>query len=735
MTRFAAAMRICLVYDCLFPYTVGGAERWYRNLAERLAADGPRGHLPDAAPVGPRRARRDVAGRARRRASARAMALYARTAPADRCRRCVFGLGVLRHLLRHGRALRRRAHRVVPVLLAARRRRSRGRCGRYRLVVDWHEVWTRDYWREYLGARRRARSAARVQRAVRARAASARSASRGCTPRGCARRACAARSTVLDGRVRGLARARRRRAPAEPLVVFAGRHIPEKRAPAVVAGGRARARERVPGLRGEIFGDGPERGAVLARDRATSGSTASSRRPASSTPSAVDAALRRALCLVLPSRREGYGLVVVEAAARGTPSVVVAGAGQRGDRAGRGGRQRLRRAVAPRPRTSPPRSSRVHERRRRRCARRTARLVRRATPSGCRSSARCDAVLASYAREQRALVARERSAAAVRSQVNARARSRPAARRRSRRAAVAEQPLDRAARSRRRPRGRTAARRRPRPRAATSGSSTRPARRAPSPRAPAARSPRTATGTRTRRRSAYRPSRSRRRPSRGSARRPRRRAPRRARAARPRAASGSRAARAPAGARRRSRASASSSARQVLVRALGRQATARPAGRRASEPRAQLGLAASARRRRGPTPERHDVDLRRRHAAGARRGRRASLATSTITRCERRAASRHEHAHAQAAQRRSAPPGTSCRCRSWIVDDAREAAPRSGAVEREAVHEVAARARGREPRQQLLLAAHPLDAAGARAPARRPSSSRRTARRRRPPRG
>jgi len=33
-------MRICLVYDCLFPYTVGGAERWYRNLAQRLAAEG-----------------------------------------------------------------------------------------------------------------------------------------------------------------------------------------------------------------------------------------------------------------------------------------------------------------------------------------------------------------------------------------------------------------------------------------------------------------------------------------------------------------------------------------------------------------------------------------------------------------------------------------------------------------------------------------------------------------------
>ena len=36
----AVAHAICLVYDCLFPHTVGGAERWYRGLAERLVADG-----------------------------------------------------------------------------------------------------------------------------------------------------------------------------------------------------------------------------------------------------------------------------------------------------------------------------------------------------------------------------------------------------------------------------------------------------------------------------------------------------------------------------------------------------------------------------------------------------------------------------------------------------------------------------------------------------------------------
>src|SRR5436190_13890495 len=37
----------------------------------------------------------------------------------------------------------------------------------------------------------------------------------------------------------------------------------------------------------------------------------------------VEHDLARALCLMLPSRREGYGLVVVEAASHGTPSVLV----------------------------------------------------------------------------------------------------------------------------------------------------------------------------------------------------------------------------------------------------------------------------------------------------------------------------------------------------------------------------------------------------------------------------
>jgi glycosyltransferase involved in cell wall biosynthesis len=104
-------------------------------------------------------------------------------------------------------------------------------------------------------------------------------------------------------------------------VVFAGRHIPEKRVTALVPA-LARARERIPELRGEIYGDGPDRPKVL-RAIQQHGLNGAVDAPGFVEVERVTEALRRALCLVLPSRREGYGLVVVEAAALATPSVVV----------------------------------------------------------------------------------------------------------------------------------------------------------------------------------------------------------------------------------------------------------------------------------------------------------------------------------------------------------------------------------------------------------------------------
>ena len=84
------------------------------------------------------------------------------------------------------------------------------------------------------------------------------------------------------------------------------------------------ARKRLPQLRARILGDGPERPAVLA-GIAAHGLEGAVEAPGFVPTEVVERDLARALCMVLPSRREGYGLIVVEASAVGTPAVVVHG--------------------------------------------------------------------------------------------------------------------------------------------------------------------------------------------------------------------------------------------------------------------------------------------------------------------------------------------------------------------------------------------------------------------------
>jgi len=310
-------MQICLVYDCLFPYTVGGAERWYRNLGERLAADGHEVTYLTLRQWKPGE-RGEVSGVRVVTAGPR-MELYT----ADGRRRIlpplVFGAGVLWHLLRHGGrydVVHTASFPYFSLLAAALVRQLR----RFRLVVDWHEVWSRDYWLGYLGP-----IGGRIGNAVQA--LCLRVPQRAfCFSKLHARRLSAApvngELTVLEGEYAGPLEPREPLA-AEPVVVFAGRHIPEKRVPALVPA-LALARERIPELRGEILGDGPERREVL-RLRTERGLDEAIDVPGRVAAERVEAAFARALCMVLPSSREGYGMVVVEAAALGTPSVVVAG--------------------------------------------------------------------------------------------------------------------------------------------------------------------------------------------------------------------------------------------------------------------------------------------------------------------------------------------------------------------------------------------------------------------------
>jgi glycosyltransferase involved in cell wall biosynthesis len=84
----------------------------------------------------------------------------------------------------------------------------------------------------------------------------------------------------------------------------------------------AEARERLPTLRACLIGEGPGEAAVRDAIRDT-GLEASVELPGFVSEETLVQTLRRALCLVLLSRREGYGLVIAEAAALGVPSVVL----------------------------------------------------------------------------------------------------------------------------------------------------------------------------------------------------------------------------------------------------------------------------------------------------------------------------------------------------------------------------------------------------------------------------
>ncbi|MEY2942705.1 MAG: hypothetical protein RLY97_719 [Pseudomonadota bacterium] len=306
-------MEICVIYDCLFPWTIGGAERWYRALAEALAAEGHQvtyltlrqwdtDNAPDIAgvqvvAVGPR------------------MNLWTggrrRIAPPLR-----FGLGVLLHMLRHG-------HRYDHVHCASFPFFSLLALGlvrpfaRFTLGVDWHEVWTRDYWRSYLGRM------GIIGWLVQFLCAQVPQQGFAFSQLHARRLAGLGRVAIhLPGEYAGGAAARMD-AKTPPTLLYVGRLIPEKRVDLLVAA-FALALAEQPELRLEICGDGPMRDAIAAQV-AELGLATQVDMMGFVDAAVLDRAMAEATVIIQPSMREGYGMVVIEAAVRGVPAIVLAG--------------------------------------------------------------------------------------------------------------------------------------------------------------------------------------------------------------------------------------------------------------------------------------------------------------------------------------------------------------------------------------------------------------------------
>jgi glycosyltransferase involved in cell wall biosynthesis len=309
-------MRICLIYDSLQPYRIGGAERWYYDLAERLAAAG---HQVTYLTM-----RQWPKGEAGRHPGAEVVAVgpwLANYRPDGRrtiLPPILFGLGVFWRLIRHGRGYDVVHTSSFPYfsLLAAALARP---LGRYEIVVDWFEFWSRSYWRRYLGPL--GVVGWTIQRLCLAVPQQAFTLSRLTAER--------LRAHNVNGPVVSLTGgyggelAPRPVQQADPTVLFAARLIAEKRLPLALEA-IAIARRTLPELKGVVFGRGPgfEEGKRLIE--ALGLSDVVEMRDFVERP-VLEATMQKALLLLHPSGREGYGMVVIEAAAYGTPSLLVAG--------------------------------------------------------------------------------------------------------------------------------------------------------------------------------------------------------------------------------------------------------------------------------------------------------------------------------------------------------------------------------------------------------------------------
>ncbi|MCG7418124.1 glycosyltransferase [Microbacterium sp. ACRRU] len=311
---------VAVAYDCLFPYSTGGGERQYRAFADELGAAGlDVDYLTavqwDGAVPGEDRFRViPVCGR---------LSLYS----VDGVRRIPAALryaaGLFGALLRRRRAYDAVIVSGLPIFnVFAARLALLG--SRTRIVVDYLEVWHRRQWVEYSGVVT-GTIAWLLQRAAIAVTPLATCHSQLSATR-LRREGLRGEPLVSPGLIDSAVEAAPTvSASRPPYVLYAGRHIPDKRVESLPAA-VAEARTSIPDLRLVVLGSGPSTATIRGEVERVGGATWTDF-PGFVDDSELDALMHGALALINPSRREGYGLVVVEANAHGTPVVLVADEG------------------------------------------------------------------------------------------------------------------------------------------------------------------------------------------------------------------------------------------------------------------------------------------------------------------------------------------------------------------------------------------------------------------------
>lgn len=306
--------RIAIAYDCLYPLTTGGGERQYVAFADELVSRGHDVHYLTARQwvSAPRTsfAIRAVTGK---------LHLYGRDGARSTSAAIRYALGLFWFVFKHRRHYDTVLVSGLPVLnVFAARAALAG--SPTQVVVDYLEVWDRRQWISY-GGRIMGSCAWLVQRAAilltplatcHSQLSAGRLLSEGLR----------SSPLVSPGLIDQDGHGAFRDISAVPqYVLYAGRHVADKRVetlPAAVM----HARKIVPNLQLVILGSGPTTDRVRAAVDQL-GSPGWISLPGFVAQDELEKYMADAACLVNPSRREGYGLVVVEAASHGTPAIVV----------------------------------------------------------------------------------------------------------------------------------------------------------------------------------------------------------------------------------------------------------------------------------------------------------------------------------------------------------------------------------------------------------------------------
>ena len=307
-------IRVAMVIDTVGPWSVGGRERRYEELLRRLPTLGLDVTVYTMHWWSERPGDQD---NLRFRAITPRLRLYKK----DRrsiVQGLVFALGTFQLIARRFDVIQA-DHMPYLQLLPLR---VIAWLHRVHLIVDWHEYWGPSYWRTYMG---RAGSVGAILEAASLR-----------LPDGIVAVTDELREKLIaagasPSRVKVIPNAVDRQgiegvAPdsAAPDLLFIGRLVPHKRGDVAIRAVAALAVQGVATSLG-LIGDGPERTALA--DLAVTLDVESRVRFYGSFEAQRDvwSLLKGAHVLIFPSEREGFGLVVAESLAAGTPVVCIKG--------------------------------------------------------------------------------------------------------------------------------------------------------------------------------------------------------------------------------------------------------------------------------------------------------------------------------------------------------------------------------------------------------------------------